>query len=191
MPRHTGTVFVDTNVILECHRVGSWRAFTGGYRVETVEPCVRETQVGVQRRRKEQRISKDRLLERLAAVHSVEDRELAELAVRTLGIHLDEGEPALWAHAIGRDDDWVFCGPDAASLWAGIRLEFRERLRSLEGLLKDVGHRPRAPLREHDTERWQRQKLNEMAIYEMEGDGVTGEDSAGVPYTSTTCDGHV
>ena len=68
MPRHTGTVLVDTNVILECHRVGSWRALTGGYRVETVEPCVRETQVGAQRRRKEQRIGKDRLLDRLARI---------------------------------------------------------------------------------------------------------------------------
>ena len=44
MPRHPGTVFVDTNVILECHRVGSWRALTGGYRVETVDECVDETE---------------------------------------------------------------------------------------------------------------------------------------------------
>ncbi len=35
--RHRGPVFVDTNVILESYRVGSWRALTGGYGVETVE----------------------------------------------------------------------------------------------------------------------------------------------------------
>ena len=105
MPRHSGTVLVDTNVILECHRIGSWKTLTGGYRVETVEECVRETQVGAQLRRQEQRICKDRLVERLATVHSVVDRELAELAVRTLGIHLDEGERNLWAHAISRDDN--------------------------------------------------------------------------------------
>lgn len=68
MPRHTGTVFVDTNIILECHRVGSWRALTGGYRVETVEQCLRETQAGAQRRRQKQGISRERLTERLAAV---------------------------------------------------------------------------------------------------------------------------
>ncbi|MDE0178134.1 MAG: hypothetical protein OXP36_06015 [Gammaproteobacteria bacterium] len=168
MPRHTGTVFVDTNVILECHRVGSWRALTGGYRVETVELCVRETQVGAQRRRREQRISKEQLTERLAAVQSVEDRELAELAVRTLGIHLDDGERDLWAHAFGRDDDWVLCGPDGASLRCGVRLGFRDRLRSLEGLLTDMGHRPSSPLREHYTELWHRQKLNEIVILEMD-----------------------
>ena len=168
MPRHTGTVVVDTNVILECHRVGSWRALTAGYRIETVEQCVRETQVGAQRRRQERRISKEQLTERLAAVHSVENRALAELAVRTLGIYLDNGERDLWAHAFGRDDDWVFCGPDVASLRCGVRLGFRDRLRSLEGLLTDMGHRPTSQLREHYTERWQRQKLNEIVIHEMD-----------------------
>ena len=49
--RHRGPVFVDTNVILESHRVGSWRALTGGYGVETVEDCVVETHTGFQRLR--------------------------------------------------------------------------------------------------------------------------------------------
>ena len=29
MVRHRGTVLVDTNVILEAHRTGTWRALTG------------------------------------------------------------------------------------------------------------------------------------------------------------------
>ena len=37
MARHQGAVLVDTNIILETHRTGSWRALAGGYRVETVE----------------------------------------------------------------------------------------------------------------------------------------------------------
>ncbi len=53
MVRHRGTVLVDTNVILEAHRTGTWRALTGGYRVETVEECVTETQTGFQLRRTE------------------------------------------------------------------------------------------------------------------------------------------
>ena len=56
MPRYIGPVLVDTNVVLECWRVGSWRALAGGYSVETVEDCVTETQTGFQRRRPEQRI---------------------------------------------------------------------------------------------------------------------------------------
>ena len=44
MARHAGPVLVDTNIILERYRVGSWRALAGGYSVETVEECVEETQ---------------------------------------------------------------------------------------------------------------------------------------------------
>ena len=42
MPRHTGPVLVDTNVIIEAHRTGAWRALAGGYVLETVEDCVTE-----------------------------------------------------------------------------------------------------------------------------------------------------
>ncbi len=41
-------VLVDTNVIIESHRVGVWKALAGGYRVETVEDRVTETQTGFQ-----------------------------------------------------------------------------------------------------------------------------------------------
>lgn len=112
--------------------------------------------------------SQDQLLDQLAAVHCVEVCDLAALAVRNLRLYLDEGEEALWAHAIGRDDDWVFCGPDAASLRCGVRLGFRERLRSLEALLGGLGHHPSLPLRLHYTEGWQRRKLNEIAFDEMD-----------------------
>ena len=41
-------MLVDTNVIIESHRVGVWKALAGGYRVETVEDRVTETQTGFQ-----------------------------------------------------------------------------------------------------------------------------------------------
>ena len=107
MARHPGPVLVDTNVILEAHRVGAWRAFTGGYRVETVEDCVTETQTGFQKRRAEQQIDARALRASLKAVHSVGNGERAELAVRASDIALDIGEASLWAHAIYRDDAWV------------------------------------------------------------------------------------
>ena len=70
---HHGPVFVDTNVILGSRRVSSWRALMGGYRVETVEDCVTETQTGFQRRRPEQRAGE--LHAALAVIYSVGDRE--------------------------------------------------------------------------------------------------------------------
>jgi hypothetical protein len=70
MPRHAGPVLVDTNVILECWRVGSWRALAGGYAVETVEHCVTETQTGNQRRRPERQVNLGDLRQSLARIHT-------------------------------------------------------------------------------------------------------------------------
>ena len=145
MARHRGPVLVDTNVILESHRTGAWRALAGAYRVETSEDCVMETRTGFQRRRPEQRIDARELRESLAAVHSIAARDRAELAIRVPDIVLDIGEASLWAHPLRRNDAWVLCGPDKASLRCSVRLGFRERLASLEGLLDDAGHRTRKP----------------------------------------------
>ena len=162
--RHRGPVLVDTNVILESHRVGAWRALAGGYDVETVEDCVTETQTGFQRRRPERRIDAGELRASLAAVHSVEDREGAELAIRVADVALDAGEASLWAHALHRDDAWVLCGPDKASLRCGVRLGFRDRLVSLERLLADAGYRARTVLRPAYTGKWLDQTLGELAL---------------------------
>ncbi len=92
MPRHRGTLLVDTNVILEAHRTGSWRPLTGGNRVETVEDCVTETQTGFQRRRPERQIDEAELRNRLAAAHFVTDLHRSALAISAGDIALDRGE---------------------------------------------------------------------------------------------------
>ena len=166
MARHQGPVLVDTNVIIESHRVNSWRALAGGYRVQTVEECVAETQAGAQRRRPQQRIDEEELRRSLSAVHSASDRVRAELALRKQDIALDLGEETLWAHALSRDDAWILCGPDRASLRCGIRLGFRERLASLERLLSNAGHRPRIALRPAYTRHWLQATLSELVLAE-------------------------
>ena len=130
MARHHGPVLVDTNAILECFRVGSWRALAGGYRVETVEDCVIETQTGFQRRRAEMQIDAAQLRASLKAVHAVEDAERAVVAVRAPDIALDVGERSLWAHALTRSDAWVLCGPDKASMRFGVRLGLQGKAHS-------------------------------------------------------------
>lgn len=166
---HETALLVDTNTIIESHRTGSWQALVGGYRVETVELCVMETQTGFQLRRPEQSIVAGELRASLSAVHHVGDGERAELLVRIQGIALDRGEEALWAHALGRDDGWFLCGPDKASLRCGVRLGFRERLVSLEELLADAGHRLRIPLKPHYTKKWLDGVLAEFVLEEWEG----------------------
>ena len=60
----------------------------------------------------------------------------------------------MWAHALTRNDAWVLCGPDKASLRFGVRLGFRERLVALEWLLDGVGYRPKPDLRPAYTSKW-------------------------------------
>jgi hypothetical protein len=170
MPRHTGPILVDTNVILECWRVGSWRALAGGYALESVEDCVTETQTGFQRRRPERRIDAAALRQSLTRIHDVSAAQLAAAIVRDEGISfLDVGERSLWAHALTRTDAWVLCGPDKASLRFGVRLGFRDRLVALERLLSDAGHRSRVPLRPAYTTRWLDAALAELVL--LEGGG--------------------
>lgn len=166
MARHRGPVLVDTNVILESYRVGSWRALTGGYGVETVEECTIETQTGYQRRRPEQQIEIRALKESLKAIHAVTDKERAGVAVRAPDIALDIGEQSLWAHALTRADGWVLCGPDKASLRFGVRLGLRKRLVALESLLADAGHRPKEALKLAYTAKWLEKVLGELFIAE-------------------------
>ena len=128
--------------------------------------CVAETQTGYQRRRPEHQIDPSELRDSLATIHSVGDRERAELAVPAPDIALDRGEKSLWAHALNRHDHWMLCGPDKASLRLGVRLGFRERLVALEQLLNDIGYRPRTPLRRNYTRKWLAETCAELVLAE-------------------------
>ena len=161
------TVLVDTNVVIEAHRTGTWSALVGAYVIETVEDCVAETQTGYQSRRRDHWIELGDLQASLGAVHEVTDRERAELAVRVGGIALDRGEESLWAHALARTGSWFLCGPDRASLRAGVRLRLRDRLVSMEELLDRAGHRPRRGLRPAYTRAWMARAVGEMVVAEM------------------------
>ena len=164
MARHTGPVLVDTNVIIECWRIGAWRALAGGYTLETVGMCIIETQTGFQRRRPEGRIDSQVLARTIKHVYPVEDAHFVEALTRDPEIgFLDAGERALWAHAVSRVDTWVLCGPDKASLRIGIRLGLRDRLVSLERLLGDVGFRPQIELKDAYKQKWLEQALAQLA----------------------------
>lgn len=166
MARHRGPVLVDTNAILECYRVGAWRALSNGYNVETVEDCVIETQTGFQRRRPELQIDAAELRTSLKAVHAVDDAQRAVVAVRAPDIALDVGERSLWAHALTRSDAWVLCGPDKASMRFGVRLGLRGRLIALETLLAGAGHRPKEALKLAYTTKWLDKVLGELFLSE-------------------------
>lgn len=166
MGRHHGPVLVDTNAILESFRVGSWRALSRGYAVETVEDCITETQTGFQRRSPEMQIDAAELRVTLRAIHPVVDAQRAVVAVRAPDIALDVGERSLWAHALTRSDAWVLCGPDKASMRFGVRLGLKNRLIALETLLSDAGHRPKEALKPAYTAKWLEKLLGELFMSE-------------------------
>ena len=164
MSRRIGTVLVDTNAILECHRTRTWPAFAGGYSVETTVTCVQETQTGFQLRSEEESINEEELRDSLKAIHAVGPHELAALAVRLPRVTLDAGEEELWAHTLTRNDDWIFCGPDRASLRAGFSLGFRDRLISLEELLSRINIKPSVPLLTQYKRRWHGETLTWLEL---------------------------
>lgn len=166
MTKHHGALLVDTNVILECHRVGAWQALSNGYSVETTEVCIEETQTGIRKRQRLKQIDARDLRKSLKMIHPVRNREFdsSRKAIQ-IGINkLDAGETSLWIHILTRNDDWILCGPDKASLRCGVRLGFREKLVSLERLLIDVGHQPKIPLRRAYTDKWLRVTLSELVV---------------------------
>lgn len=152
--RTGGLVLVDTNVIIEAHRKGTWSVLSRGYQLETMEECVTETNTGFKLRRKEQDIDAGQLHGTLAADHAVSEREVVELDIKVAGTALDLGEKLLWARALARHSNWLLCGPDKASLRCGVRLGFRERLVSLEEILLTVGYRKGISLYENYTKAW-------------------------------------
>ncbi|MCB4805882.1 hypothetical protein QO001_006111 [Methylobacterium brachiatum] len=154
MPVHRGPVLLDANSVIEAHRVGAWDALAARYRIVMVQKCIDETQTGSQRREPEQTIDYELLL---AALHERHPDDLvAIMGIQLIpgGSLLDEGETSLWAHALKRTDDWLICGPDAASMRFGFDRRKRDRLVSLGGLLADIGHRPARPLYRNYEKAW-------------------------------------
>lgn len=154
-------ILVDTMVIIESHQSGCWNALSSRFRLETVEKCIEETATGKQKRRPEQQIDETELRSSFHQIHPVTDEELAEVYIRGAS-GLDDGERHLWAHALGRPDAWVLCGPDRASMRFGFDAKFRDRLISLEQLCDEIGHRAR--LREHFQKRWLEDVLLQLTL---------------------------
>lgn len=154
MPVHRGPVLLDANSAIEAHRVGAWGALAARYRLVMVQKCIDETQTGNQRREPEETIDYDLLLAALRERHPDDLVAIMGLQLSPGGSLLDEGETSLWAHALTRTDDWVICGPDAASMRFGFDRKKRDKLVSLGELLSGIGHRTAKPLHRNYEKAW-------------------------------------
>lgn len=93
-------VFLDTNVIIECFRIGVWGELSRGHRLETVDEVVTEAMTGDSGRRDRVAVGRDALLEGLSELpHVVVKAERNQLLLQyPNGPSLDPGERDLFAY---------------------------------------------------------------------------------------------
>ncbi|MEW6246511.1 MAG: hypothetical protein AB1555_07360 [Nitrospirota bacterium] len=163
-------ILVDTNIIIEAVRVGCWTALTNHFRVETVPKCCEEARTGDLHRPGYVQVSEGDLQARLT-VHAVSDTELANLVLRDPdSFRLDDGERHLWAHALGRHDDWHGCCCDRAAVNAAVRLGWADRLVALEELANHAGAKPAL---KHLKSQFRSQRLSEWRTAALLERGLT------------------
>ena len=132
-------VLVDTNIIIEAVRTGCWSALIAHFSIQSVEKCCEEARTGEAHRSGYVAVSEKILREGLE-VHRVSDTELVALSLRDAeAFRLDAGERHLWAHALGRTDAWIACCCDQAAINIAVRLDWGDRIVSLEELAAAAG----------------------------------------------------
>jgi len=156
-------ILVDTNVIIEAHRIRCWAAITDYFSVETVEKCVEETQTGAQNRSPEQSIDQTKLKASLGAVQVVTKVQRAGFLMK-LQIQLDPGELDLLCHAESRTDAWILASPDKAAMRFMFSQGWIDRLVSLEVLLTHLRIKPNKPLGHNYTEKWSSSERTAMLL---------------------------
>jgi len=164
MARHSGPVLLDNNAIGAAVDTETWAALSGGYSLETVTEVAEEAGTYFRKLCNHQVIQQS--FNARVTIRDVTSSERANLLAKLDGIALDDGERDLWAHAIARDDQWILCGPDKASMRTALRLGLRDRMVSLEWLLKNLGVQPKN-LPRHYGENWLQQTFAELAILEL------------------------
>ena len=152
MARFPGSILLDNNAIGDAVDLKVWKGLLGAYlgQLETVTTVAEEA--GSYFRKLPEMTELLTSLKRMT-VHDVTREQRAALAVRLTGVALDQGERDLWAHGIARQDAWMLCGPDIASVRAAVLLGQKDRLVSLEELLEAAGFSTRGlPL--NQTRKW-------------------------------------
>jgi hypothetical protein len=153
-------VLVDTNVILEAHRVGCWVALSQYFALHTVEKVVEETQTGYQNRAPEQTISEATLRKQLRYVESVTDTQRAEFSINYADAVLDDGErdlviyAGLLTQAKPAVQVWFLNSPDIATIRYASRRQWLDHLISLEEMSKHLKQKSKLALRSNYTGSW-------------------------------------
>lgn len=148
-------VLVDTNVIIEAHRVDVLAELIATLNVATVEACVRETQTGAQNRMPHHHIDES-LLRQSMTIFSPSADDIFQAAYAISGLaDVDEGELHLLTQAwLLKNSVWFACSPDRHPMRIAIEYGWRERLVSLERLVLLANKNRRVSLRQQYQEDW-------------------------------------
>jgi hypothetical protein len=134
-------VFMDTNAIVEAHRVKCWNAITTFFQIETVEECQKECASGNQQRREYVAVDTGAFKETVV-VHSVSNAMRASLiSADPAAAVLDQGEKDLISRLFAQQGNWFACTPDKAAAASMFRLDLARRITALETLADLAGMR--------------------------------------------------
>lgn len=137
-------VFVDTNVILQAFKSGTWTAICQTYAVETVEKCIEEALTGDANAPGYIQVDPQVLIDGLAGRHLVDNRQIVSFFFSHPQCQgLDAGELHLlaWLHAQGKiaNAHVLVSTADKAALVAACNIGLADLLESLESLAKKSG----------------------------------------------------
>ena len=143
MPPVNPIVYVDTNVVIEAHRVRCWQALATRYHIHTTRECWRE--LGRGDSRDPDYVPVDLVaLAKQVTVHDVTTVMLAVAATRAPQCALiDRGERDLLAWVAGQKGQvLLLTTADRAAVKAACQLGLDSRLVALEDLMDRVGAHP-------------------------------------------------
>lgn len=161
--RRGDRILVDTNVIIEAHRVRCWQAVANEFRLITAEKVIEETQTGHQNRSPEQTIDEAALRASFNQIEVVTRAQLAAIDIDFEDHGLDDGEHHLVALAASLDGAaWLLNSPDNGTIRFCSRAEWLDRMVSLQAMTNTLGWPHGHRLRGNHTERWLRRQINEF-----------------------------
>lgn len=149
-------VLIDTNVILEAHRVSCWRALSEYFSLHTVDKVIEETQTGYQNRRPEQTIDESELKVTFKHIEMISDLQVIQFDMSNpKGLPLDDGEKALiiYAHMIDKNF-WFLNSPDKAAIKYACTCGWGDGIVSLEAMSKHLKLSLKQPMKQNFTESW-------------------------------------
>ena len=160
--RRGDRVLVDTNVILEAHRVGCWRPMATQFRLITVEKVIEETQTGHQNRSTDQNIDETALRDSFCHIAAPDKVERAAIDIDFPDHGLDDGEYHLVAYAatIGDEQAWLLNSPDRGTIRLCSRAQWLDRLVALQTMTDLLGLPHGRQLRGNYKRSWLETEIN-------------------------------